>query len=454
MTTLDPPSRDWRAAILDGSMPLPSSTTVKCSVGQIDGVDVVIAAWDFASHGGGFGESDADAFIQATHTAVQRRLPLVTMLRSGGTRLDEGMRALVGIPRTTLALQQLRAAGLPHVCVADHPTTGGVWVAIGSQADIRIAVDNALIGFSGPRAIAAMTGRDLSSGANRAASAYDAGLVDLVVEPSGVAPMVGRALSTLTREAPAPVTIATAARPTAMDGWDQVIASRTVDRPDGATLLTKLLTDAIALHGADETVAARIGQLAGRRVVGVALAAAREVMPTPAGFALLTRAAALAGALDLSLVVLVDTPGADPHTESTGLVPAIAAAMAAVLACPAPTISLVHGAGGSGGALAGAVTDVVGIGPHGWFAALGPEGAAATLRIEPAEAARLMSITPTDLLRGGFADGFVPAGLESPWLAAMLDRLREVPAEDRRQRRLARWSAPLPTGVEPMPDLS
>jgi acetyl-CoA carboxylase alpha subunit len=447
MTFPDDGVPDWRESVLARSTSLPGSETLRCAVGSLDGIRTVIVAWDFASHGGSFGEADADAFVAATQHAIDHRLPLLTLLRSGGTRLTDGMRALVGIPRTTLALQRLRASGLPHLSVADHPTMGGVWVSIGSHADLRFATAGALVGFSGPRALTAMTGHPLADGANTAESAYDAGLVDGVVAPSGVASVLGHALTILTTEDPEPVATATGALPAEPDAWEHVVASRREDRPDGSQLLTALLGDAICLKAADETVAARLGRLAGRRVVGVALAATRGVMPTPAGFALLARAAALAGALDLALVVLVDTPGADPHTESLGLSGAIADAMTAVLNTAAPTVSLVHGEGGSGGALAGAVTDVVGVGPHGWFAALGPEGAAATLRIAPDEAARLMNITPADLLRDGFADGFVPAGLEKAWLATTLDRLREVASADRVTRRHDRWSAGLPRGL-------
>ena len=166
-------------------------------------------------------------------------------------------------------------------------------------------------------------------------------------------------------------------------------------------------------------------------------------MPGPAGFAALSRAARLAGDLDLALLVLIDTPGADPHSESGGLAPAIGDAMSAVLNTPAPTLCLVHGEGGSGGALAGAVTDVVGVGPWGWFAALAPEGAAATLRIGADEAAREMQVTPEDLLRNGFADDFVASGSEPGWVAAAIDRLRADPAAERLRRRLDRWSAGL-----------
>jgi acetyl-CoA carboxylase carboxyl transferase subunit beta len=177
--------------------------------------------------------------------------------------------------------------------------------------------------------------------------------------------------------------------------------------------------------------------------VVAALAAERSTMPTPAGFELLRRAAGLADGLDLGFVCLVDTPGADPHLEDQGLSPAIATAMATVLAVGSPTICLVHGEGGSGGALAGAVTDAVGVGRHGWFAALGPEGAAATLRITPDAAANLMRIRPADLLENGFADDFVPAGQEADWLASRLDELREQDSEQRLQRRRDRWAAGL-----------
>jgi acetyl-CoA carboxylase carboxyl transferase subunit beta len=409
-------------------------------IGQLGDANAVVIGWNFANHGGSFGQEDADAFVAAATSAIDQGLPLITVLRSGGTRLPEGMHALVGIPRTTLALQRLRQAGLPHISVADQPTMGGVWVSVGSSADVRIAVEGAHIGFSGPRAVTAMTGRDLADGSNTAAAMYDAGLVDAVVAPTGVIEVLGHVLATLDADRPAEAGPAVEGRPGPRDGWAQVVASRTDERPDGQTLIGHLLPDSIPLQGADATVIARLGRLAGRRAVVVALAGSRSTMPSPAGFDLLARAARMAGALDLALVILIDTPGADPHTESDGLSPAIANAMSAVLNTPAVTLCLVHGEGGSGGALAGAVTDVVGVGPYGWFAALAPEGAAATLRTDPDIAARMMNVTPDDLLHNGFADSFVPSGAETMWAASVIGRLRLLPGPDRLQQRHDRWS--------------
>jgi acetyl-CoA carboxylase alpha subunit len=117
--------------------------------------------------------------------------------------------------------------------------------------------------------------------------------------------------------------------------------------------------------------------------------------------------------------------------------------MSSVLACRAPTVSIVHGEGGSGGALAGAVTDAVAVGELGWFAALAPEGAAAALRQPLERMAGMMRVTPAELLASGFADACVTTGAEREWAAATLDRLRAVAPAQRLARRRARWAAPL-----------
>ena len=150
--------------------------------GRIGDVDVVVAAWDFTVMGGSFGENDATTFVTACDEAAASGRPLVTLLRSGGTRLQQGMRGLVGIPRATLALDRLAAAAVPHVTVVDHPTTGGVWVAIGAHADVRLGVAGATVGFSGPRVIEAMTGVSIGPGANtvRGAFSSDADVVQQV----------------------------------------------------------------------------------------------------------------------------------------------------------------------------------------------------------------------------------------------------------------------------------
>jgi acetyl-CoA carboxylase carboxyl transferase subunit beta len=450
---------DWRDAVLADVTPLSrpgmdrpdpaDPAAVHIGTGRIGTADCVVATWDFSVRGGTFGEHEATLFSIACAEAASSGRPLVSLLRSGGTRLQEGMRALVGIPRAMLALDRLASAGVGHIAVVDHPTTGGVWVAVGSRADVRLGVRGATVGFSGPRVIEAMTGVSIGPGANTADSAGASGLLDAVVSSDEVVDRLERAVSALQPDDPA----TTALTPTPIgvpdrSGWEQVAVSRAAARPDGVELLTGLLSDPVALTGVDDSAAAALGRLGGRRVVACAVAAHRDRFTTLPGYLLLQRAAELAGRLSVGLLLLVDTAGADPlpSSEQGGIAGAIADAARGVLGCSGPTLAVVHGAGGSGGALAAALADVVAVTEHGWFGALGPEGAAATLRRPVEEVADSMGITPRELLASGFADALAPAepGPLAAWCAARLETLHQQPPDERMRARVERWLNPLP----------
>src|SRR3954470_143737 len=410
----------------------------------------LVVEWDFAVRGGSFGEHKADVFVAACAEAVDTDTPVVTILRSGGTRLQEGMRALVGIPRASLALADVRAARLPHLAVVASPTTGGVWVAVGSQADLRVGLRGATVGFSGARVIEAMTGARLPEGANTAESALAAGLLDDVVDGADVDAWIARALHVLRGAVPAePVALAGVDAPDRF-GWAQVQHSRSISRPSGRELAAALLDERVALRGGDDSVGAWVGLLAGRSVVLVAAGADRAGRATPAGYHLLGRAAGLAGHLGLPLVTLVDTAGADPlpESEDAGVAASIAAALTDVLGCPSPTVAIVHGEGGSGGALAAAVCDRVAVTADGWVAALSPGGAGAAPRRGPDDAADLMRVSPSELVADGLADAIAPSEPTAlrGWLAAALHALDAVDPVVRRQQRDRRWRAPLRPG--------
>jgi acetyl-CoA carboxylase carboxyl transferase subunit beta len=414
-------------------------------------VEALVVEWNFMVRGGTFGEAEADCFVEACDAAARGHLPLVTIVRSGGTRLQEGMRSLVGIPRASLALRDLALARVPHVSVAAHPTTGGVWVAMCAQADLRAGVVGATVGFSGPRVIEAMTGVHLAPGANTAESALAAGLLDALVEPADVDGWIASALHAL-RPGPTPHAAAadgrTAAAPTPpRHGWEQVVHSRETRRLSGGQLAAAMLDRAVRLRGADHSVTAMVGRVDDRPVVTVAVAAERAGRVTPAGYRLLVRAIELAGRLGLPLLTLVDTAGADPlpASEDAGVASAIAAALDALLRCDSTTVAVVHGEGGSGGALAAAACDVVAVTDTGWFAALSPEGAAAALRQTPEAAADVMRVAPAELLADGFADAVVATEPERlrAWLVGVLDANAGTGSDVRRTDRERRWRGPL-----------
>ncbi len=455
---------DWRDAVLAGATVLDVRLAHR-NPGHWQGYDArpavrayrlrgapgqpapVALAWDFSVQGGSFSEDDATVFSKAVQHAISERVPLVTLVRTGGTRLQEGMAALVGIPRARVALLRLADAGLPHLSVADAPTTGGVWISVVAAADVRVAVEGATVGFAGPRVVEALTGQLPGRDSHTASSAFAAGLVDAVLPKDEVGTWLAGALRTL---APAqPWTGAEPAaqpRPEQTSGWEQVQRSRRRSR-SGRDLLDLLLTDPVHLQGrsGDATVAARLGRLDGHPVVGVALAAELGGKPTPDGYRLAARAYRLAGRLGLPVLSLVDTPGADPSpaAERDGIAPAMGEALDALLTCPTPTLALVHGEGGSGGALAACVTDRVLITADAYFAPMGPEGATAALRRPAQECADRMRITPADLIDLGFADALVDP-LDRTATAAHLAGLAQHDPAVRREERLSRWSAPLP----------
>ena len=422
---------------------------VRYGVGEVAGHEVVACVWDFSTYGGSLGEVEAATVSAAAARAIDLRIPLLTIVRTGGTRLQEGVAALVGIARAAIALADLAAAGLPHVSIADNPTTGGVWVSVTSHADLRAGIAGATVGFSGPRVITAMTGVELPAGANTAESALRSGLLDSVLQPEDVSSWLARAFAAFRPTSGLPESALRAAEPQQTAGWAQVQKARTSDRPAGDALLDLLVVDAVALRGADDTVRAVVGRSAlDRPTVAVALAAHRDGKPSPDGFRLLTRAATLADRLGCDLCTFVDTPGANPlpESESAGLAPAISEALLHVLACRAPTLAVVHGEGGSGGALAATVTDRVLVTETGYFTALSPEGAAMALHSTAEQAADRGGVTPADLCRLGFADAFISEanGDIGITIATHLAQLAALPQTERLAARRTRWSGPLP----------
>ena len=458
--------------------------------GPVAGVDCVVAVWEFTVYGGSFGEVDAATFAAAAGHAAATRRPLLSFLRSGGTRLQEGVAGLVGLSRATLAAAALDEAGVPHLAIVDHPTTGGVWVTVASQADLRCAVAGATVGFAGPRVVEAVTGAAPGTGSHTADAAWRSGLVDAVADPDGVESWLAAALTAATaRPGPALTPRPAGDRATADEpgpraepkpqhllgpeqghsdavdgrGWAQVRAARTPGRTDGGAMLDALTPRGVELAGSDPAVRARLGLLAesatgpGRPALGivaVAVAAEPRGAPGPAGYRLLERAARLGGKLGLPLVLLVDTPGADPspRAEAAGVAAAIGASMEAVLRCPSPTVSVIVGEGGSGGALAAACADTVLMTPDSYLTALSPEGAAATLRISAQRAADLGGLRPADLLRLGFADGVLGSGAPTAVAAgvgAALDRLVPLDQAIRLSERRRKWSTALPGHLYP-----
>ena len=148
--------------------------------GEMGRMTVIAAAQDFSFMGGSMGMYVGNAIIAAAERAVKRKAPLVLFSAAGGARMQEGILSLMQMPRTTVAVEMLKEAGLPYIVVLTHPTTGGVTASYAMLGDVHIAEPNALICFAGPRVIEQTIREKLPDGFQRAEYLLDHGMLDRV----------------------------------------------------------------------------------------------------------------------------------------------------------------------------------------------------------------------------------------------------------------------------------
>ncbi len=433
-----------------------SRESVITADGAIAALPVVAISFDFEVYGGSMGVAAGEKIARAFERAIERHAAVIAITATGGARMQEGMLALAQMAKTITARRALTVAGLPFLAYLRHPTTGGVYASFASLADVLWAEPGATIGFAGPR-VAEQVG-PLPEGSHTAEFSFASGLIDEIVPPDQLRTQAGVFLrATLEPDAPAEPRAAVEAVAPSGDAWEAVALARHPDRPAGRRVLDGISDALIEVRGdragADDTgVACGVARIAGRRTGVIALDRTR---PTPPGYRKAYRLLRFAGALGVPLVAIIDTPGADPSSESErqGIARTIATAFRTVMEHPGPSIAVITGEGGSGGALSLAVCDRVLICENAIFSVIAPEGAAAILKRSDVEAvARDLRPTARDLIRYGLADGIVPEPpggahtdpdlaikLVGEAVASALDELTSLPREQRLAARRERW---------------
>jgi acyl-CoA carboxylase subunit beta len=500
----------------------------------VAGRRVAIVAGEFGFLGGSVGVATGERIARAFERAQRERVPLVALPASGGSRMQEGTLALVGMAKLAAAAGRFRAAGLPYVVCLTDPTTGGAFASWASLGTVTFALPGALLGFAGPRVVELLHGAPLPEGTQRAETLLAHGLLDDVVEPGELRERVARVLAVAAPEpgraaaapggrpappgdaataaagpaaaapggrpappgdaataAAGPAAAAPGGRPTPpagpapaaapapagpRDAWTSLQHARDRRRPGAADLLAVLATDVTELRGDraghpdDPACLAALARVGGTPAVVVAQRRSPDGAPgamNAAGFRKARRAMALAAELRLPLITIVDTPGAElsPAAEHGGLAGEIAGCLADIAPLPVPTLALLLGEGGSGGALALLAADRVVCAEHASLGVIAPEGASAILHRDTDHAAELAATqggASWELLAHGIADALVPEPVpahEQPnefiaragaALAAQLATLTAQAPAERLATRQARWrtaggeSTPLP----------
>lgn len=396
------------------------SESVVCGTATIDAppgtglpaTRAVVVSFEFGFLGGSLGERTGDRIEAAYGRARAEGLPVVSLIATGGSRMQEGMRALTQLQRVARQSELTRAAGLLQVAVLRDPTTGGGWATLGAGADLILALEGVQVGFAGSRVRPA----DADPEAYTAQAQFAAGQVDAVVSRQDLRAELGLRLALLTGrgDSPAPPPAALTAAGAPGTGWDAVLRARSPRRPRAAAYLDAYFTHRAALRGdrcggVDDGMLCGFGLREGRTF---AYAAQCGTATRPAGYRTAARLIRLAGRLSIPVLTLVDTPGAanDAEAERAGAGAAIAELFAAVASASVPVTTLVIGEGGSGGALALAAPGRTWVTPDSYFSVIAPELAAAILKRDSGEAeatADQLRLRPQDLVDLGAARGIV-----------------------------------------------
>ena len=193
-------SKKYTDRLKDSRSKIGEQDAIAVSAGKIEGLDVVVVAFDFRFMGGSMGRAVGDAILRAADEAVARNASLIAVPSTGGARMQEGILSLMQLPRTVIATDKMAEAGLPYIVLLAHPTTGGVTASFAMLGDIQIAEPGAIIGFAGRRVIEETVREKLPDDFQTAEYLQDHGMVDAVVARAEQRQKIAQILSLLTHK--------------------------------------------------------------------------------------------------------------------------------------------------------------------------------------------------------------------------------------------------------------
>lgn len=419
--------------------------------GAAKGRPVAFIVSEFRFLAGSIGRDAAERIVTAIRRATAEGLPLVASTASGGTRMQEGTPAFVGMVDISRAIMDHRAAGLPYLVHLRHPTTGGVFASWGSLGHVTVAEPGALVGFLGPKVYELLNGRPFPQGVQVSENLAQHGIIDGVVRPEELPQLVEQALSLLSD----PVQEARLVRRPKIDltthryeVWDSIERTRSGTRAGVRDILRLASDPTLRLQGTEEgerdsSVIVALARLDGVPCVVVGQDKDAQTAEDPMGPGALRearRGMKLAQELDLPLVTFIDTPGAElsQEAEERSIGGEIARCIATMSTMTVPTVSVLLGEGTGGGALALLPADITIAAQHSWLSPLPPEGASAIVHghVEAAaEMAELQQVSSIELMRQGVVDHLVaefdddtPQDLASAVAAEVSHWLRELRA--------------------------
>lgn len=425
---------------------------------KIENIDVVLAICDARFMMSSMGHNVGEKITFAIEEAARLDMPVIIYACSGGARMQEGIISLMQMAKTSAALKKLHDKRQVFISVLTDPTTGGVTASFAMLGDIILAEPKALIGFAGPRVIAQTIGAKLPDGFQRSEFLLEHGFVDAIVERKDQKDTLLKILKLNQKKDLSFIKkcikdnkklediSVEASKDEKKTAWDSVLISRSSDRPTAKDYIDELFADFIEFHGDrcygdDAAIIGGIASFHGISVTVIGQQKGRSLkenqsrnfgMPSPEGYRKALRLMKQANDFGRPIICFVDTPGAfcGLEAEERGQGEAIARNLYEMSGLKVPILSIVIGEGGSGGALALAVSNEVWMLEHAIYSILSPEGFASILYKDAKlakEAAQDMKIVSKELKKLGIVDRVIPekenASLENVGeISSIMDR--------------------------------
>jgi acetyl-CoA carboxylase carboxyl transferase subunit beta len=208
LQTVDPlkfkDTKKYKDRIADAQKATREKEALVVMRGQVMGLPLVAAAFEFGFIGGSMGSVVGEKFVRGVQRCLDDGVPLVSFSASGGARMQESVFSLMQMAKTSAALARLSERGLPYISVLTHPTMGGVSASFAMLGDVHIAEPKAQIGFSGPRVIEQTVRQKLPEGFQTSEFLLEHGAIDLIVDRREMRERAYRILAALTHFTPPP----------------------------------------------------------------------------------------------------------------------------------------------------------------------------------------------------------------------------------------------------------
>jgi len=190
-------TKTYKARLIETKEATNRSDAVVCGKGSIDGIEVLVAIFDFNFMGGSLGSVVGEKITRLLEEGAEKNLPVIVFCASGGARMQEGIMSLMQMSKVAGAIYRLKREGIPYISILTDPTLGGVSASIGMLGDIIIGEPKAMIGFAGPRVIRETIKEDLPHGFQRSEYLVEHGMIDMILARKDFKLKLGSLLSLL-----------------------------------------------------------------------------------------------------------------------------------------------------------------------------------------------------------------------------------------------------------------